>query len=154
MNEKIYKETLERLKKLCSKSEKCEFDILQKMEEWNVEEEIRGKIVKELKNGNYLNHERYARSFAHDKIKFNKWGKIKVKYYLKQKRIDETIINEALSLFPVEEYRELCKNEIQKKYKSLHTNNKIVAKKRLVSFAQQRGFENQLIFEIVSEVFK
>lgn len=154
MNKEKYRKILGQLRQLCSRSEKCESDVIRKMEEWETDRETQKKIIEELKRENFLNDRRYVRSFVNDKIRFDKWGKVKIRYFLKRKQIEEQVIDEALIAFPVEEYKRICFIEIEKKYKTLRTKHKIAAKQKLISFAMQRGFENTLIFEVVNNILE
>lgn len=79
----------------------------------NYNEEIVNKVIKLLEGYNYINDKQYAISFTKDKINFNKYGKIKIKYLLKQKGIDDIIIEQAFNEFDFENndivYTLICK---------------------------------------------
>ena len=44
-------------------------------------------MFKYLELEKYLDNLRFAISFVHDKFRFNKWGKIKLAYALRQKQV-------------------------------------------------------------------
>jgi len=140
---------LNRLKELCSKTEKAEQDIYKKLKDWGLEEKAE-KIVSELKTEKYLDNERFARAFAVDKIRFNKWGKYKIKILLRSKEISDTVITEVLSLIDNDEYREIIFSELLKKKKNLKEKDPYKLKSKIYSFGMQRGYEGDLINEFLS----
>jgi regulatory protein len=136
---------LDRLMKICSQSEKSVFDVRQKLHEWGIEEDA-DKIISRLITDQFIDDGRFARAFVRDKIKFNKWGRIKVKFLLKGKQISQLIIDEALSSVSEEEYSEIVIGELEKKLKSLKNMNSFQTKSKLYAFGQQRGYEQELLF--------
>ena len=148
----LFKETLQKIKFLCSKQEKCSNEIKFKLAERNLTEQEIEKILMILSGENFINDERYAISFAHDRLKFNKWGKIKIQYQLRQKGIFDNYISNALEKIDNSEYKQILKAEITKKYKGIHTSNKYELKSKLMRFGQSRGFETDLVFQVIDEL--
>jgi regulatory protein len=135
---------LVRLMELCSRSEKSSFDILNKLKEWGLENKAES-ILKKLKKENYIDDTRYATAFVHDKILFNKWGKIKVSYLLKRQGMHQTDIDLALEAINDNEYQGMIFSEMQKKKVSLKSSSSLLMKSKLYNFAAQRGYEPELI---------
>jgi regulatory protein len=143
-------EALERLMYSCSRRELCLFDVRRKLMEWQLVESY-DDIAELLLTDNFINEERYANSFVNDKIKYSKWGKLKVKYSLVRKGICEQIIYKALSDFPDEDYRQMIHVEIAKKNKTISETNQNKRKQKLIAFAKQRGYEPDTIYEIIND---
>src|ERR1700740_2162465 len=55
-------------------------------------EELLSKLIEE----NYLNEERFAIQFAGGRFRIKQWGRVKIKYALKQKQVSEYCIKKAL----------------------------------------------------------
>ena len=140
---------LSRLQRMCSKSEKCEADIRKKLYQWDVSEEEMGKIIHSLKEYGFINHQRYARSFANDKMKFNHWGKKKIEYALRTRKIETEYIQEALNAISEEEYERIIYEEIEKKNKALKTPDKSERKNKICNYLLQKGFESGKVFEFI-----
>ena len=68
---------------LCSRSEQCSADIRRKMITYDLVNEVVEEIIEKLKKEKFLDDQRYVKSYISDKFRLNKWGKIKMKYYLK-----------------------------------------------------------------------
>ncbi len=144
-------EALERLMHLCSRSEKCLYDIRNKLHTWNLIEAY-DEITNSLLNNNFINEERYSNSFVNDKIKYSKWGKIKVSYHLRMKGIDESFINRAINNYPEEDYINIVHSELKKKSKSIKiTPEENTTWTKLYRFAAQRGYESEIVKTFISE---
>lgn len=144
-------EAIYRLKEICSRSEKSEHDIEKKLFEWGLENKS-SQIIQNLKKEKFIDGRRYAKSFAADKMRFNKWGKFKIRMMLKSKNINDKEISEALSFIDSEEYRKMIFDELAKKRKSLREKDPYLIKNKIFTFGNQRGYESELINEFLDEV--
>ena len=80
----------------CAYQERCEQDVYQKLKQLEAEPNEIGKVVDKLYEENFLNQERYARSFTRGHFEYKKWGKLKINYALKSKKIPTLLIKKAL----------------------------------------------------------
>ena len=145
-----YTDALQRAAALCSRQEQCTGQIREKLKEWNLSEEDTVLIIQKLQNENFLDDGRYAAFFVKDKFRFNRWGKIKISYMLRQKGISEDIIQNALDQIDVEAYFQTCVDLIQSKSASLKEKNQFRRKGKLYRFAAGRGFEPDLIHRVLN----
>jgi len=143
---------LKRMQMLCSRQERCTSDIRKRIAGFNLSEEETDNIIDTLSKDNFINDERYAFSFVHDKFSFNKWGKIKIGYGLKLKGISKAYISKALDSIDSSDYRLMLKSELMKKFKKSGSSDKLALKSKLLRFGQYRGFETELIFDIINEI--
>lgn len=148
------KEALTRAMQLCSKKEYCSGDIRQKLAGWEVNPELTDKIIETLIREKFIDDERYATAFANDKLKFSKWGKVKIGFMLKQKGVAVEIVSSVLSSIANELYAEVLQSELKKKARSLKANSDYEFKGKLVQFAVSRGFEYDLAGKLVEELIK
>ncbi|MFC2081541.1 regulatory protein RecX, partial [Bacteroidota bacterium] len=137
---------------LCSRQEKCRSEISEKLASFNILHGDIEKIIEVLIKEDFINESRYAGNFASDKLRFNKWGKIKIGHMLKRKNIPEILIEEAMEGIEENYYLEILKEELLKKRKTIKGNNAFELRGKLFRFAQQRGFETGLIYGILDEV--
>ena len=150
--EKDISRQLSKAMKLCSISEKSAYDIEKKLKDWQVDEENIPKIIFLLKEQSFIDDRRFAGSVARDKTFLNKWGKMKTGYYLRMKKIDDAFIREALNEIDQDEYLEMMHKELMKKASSLKKHPPLKQKSALVSFGQSRGYEFDLILELVDKI--
>ncbi len=145
-------EALEKVQKLCSAEEKCSQDVRKKLFNMGINSANAEKIIHQLTEEKYIDERRYAKSFASGKFKNNKWGKIKIKHELLRKKIPDNIIEDALRRIDPDEYLELLKNLLVKKQKSVSANNTYEIKGKLHRFANSKGFESDIISEVLDEI--
>lgn len=147
-----FREALKKAAELCSKSEKCAYDIEQKCREWQLDKEETDKVIDYLTEGKYISHQRYAASFVNDKFRFNQWGKIKLAYMLRQKQIEERFIKEALAGLDEAAYREVLQGLLVSKARSVKEKDGYARRGKLLAFAQSRGFENDVALRIIEQL--
>jgi regulatory protein len=146
-------EALSRAMKLCSREEKCSFDIRQKLYQWGVTDQSHDDIINQLIDDKFLSDERFVRYFVRDKFRFNKWGKIKIEYLLKQKKIPGALISQAIcEEIPDENYNSTLKELLEAKYAQTNETDPIKLKAKLVRYAASRGFESGKVFEVVNKM--
>lgn len=143
-------DALERLMDLCSRSEKSPYEIEMKLKQWGLESHAEA-ILEKLREEKFLSPERFARAFSRDKMNFNKWGRIKIRYYLKGHRIQESLIESALLKLDQKEYKNMIFNELKKKSDGIKLKDPYQKKARIYSFGMQRGYEPDLINRFLGE---
>lgn len=146
-----YREALEKLLKICSQQEKCTYDIRMKLKSWNVNPDDSEKILKILIKERYIDDSRYSKLFAKEKFRLNKWGKIKIAFALKQKKISSELIESALAEIDSGDYIEVLSSEISRKRKNIKAKNQYDLRGKLFRFARSKGFENELIYRIIDQ---
>ena len=84
----------------CSKKEYCSFDVLKKLQRWELDEKDIAAVMEFLVENHFLDDVRFAEAYVRDKHRFNRWGKLKIAQMLRQKHVAENIIEHALSSLP------------------------------------------------------
>jgi regulatory protein len=146
----LYKTALTKAMSLCSQREYCKADIVEKLEKWGVSQPDAMKIISVLVNENFLNETRFATAFAKDKFNYNKWGRIKISYHLKYKQISAASIKTALESIDDDLYISTLRSMIDAHKRSVKAKNQYDLKSKLFRFAQSRGFETSLIYDLLS----
>ena len=141
-------EALFRAAALCSTGERCRHDISEKLTQWGVASAAAAKIVKHLVEEGYIDEARYCRSFVNDKWRFDRWGRVKIRYALKQKDLPELLIQSALDALDESEYRDCLRELLDKKRASL-TGGEREIRAKLLRFAASRGFEPAAVFAVM-----
>jgi regulatory protein len=106
-------------------------------------EELTSRLIEE----DYLNEERFANLFAGGKFRMKGWGRIKIKYELKQKRVSEYCIKKALKEIPEEDYLQTLRKLAKKKWDATKGAgiNRYVKMAKTRDYLIQKGFESGLI---------
>ena len=79
-----FSQGLEYAKDYCAKEERCQSQVIEKLMSLGLTKQESEDCVAELICQGYINEQRYAELFAVSKFHQNKWGKIKIAYYLKR----------------------------------------------------------------------
>jgi regulatory protein len=148
------KEAIVKAQNICAEQEKCEYDIRKKLYDWKLPVTDHDVIIESLLKDKFIDEKRYAQFYVKDKFYFNKWGKIKIEYALKQKNISSENIKNALDEIPEIDYHNLLENELIKKIKTLKDKDEYTIKSKLIRFAISRGFENGKVFDMVSTIIE
>jgi regulatory protein len=139
-------------KAMCSQSERCRFDIVAKLRQWELSEEEITNAVDYLVKERFLNEQRYVQFYVNDKLRFNKWGKIKLSFMLRQKQIPNALIKSALSEIDDDNYLRILHELLKLKVKSVKGASGYERTAKLALFAQSHGFEAELAFRAANQL--
>lgn len=145
------KEIYEKLCSFCAYQERCAYDVQQKLYKLKIEKADFEKYLQQLQEDNFLNEERFAKSFVSAHAK-KKWGKAKIKSALYTKRISAAIIKKYLDDLDEGEYLEQIKTAAEKKWGSIKGNTERDRKTKLLRFLLSKGYEMGLANAAVKEV--
>lgn len=149
LHQLTFEEAQERVTRLCASSEHCCSEISRKLTEWGLSRDDSDRILDMLIDEKYINESRYARAYTMDKFRFSHWGRVKIRSMLKLQRISDTDINSAAQDIPQKEYMDTLRHLIEQKQKTLKEQDDYARYCKVVRFALQRGFEMNLITEIL-----
>lgn len=127
----------------CSRSEKCVYDVKQKLLQWDTPLDFYDFIIDKLIDDKFVDEERFSNAFINDKVKFNHWGKQKVKYELRKRQINDSIIEQALHNISDDEYLSIVKGLISNKIRQLPQNAKM--RNKLFRYMVSKGFEYEIV---------
>lgn len=147
-------EALKRMEHYCSYQERCHKEVVQKLYSMYMIPEVIDHIVVKLMQDNFLSEERYAKAFVSGKFRIKKWGKQRLTRELKQKDIGKTLITMALQTIPEQEYLEAFHALADKKVDSIRETNVLKKRKKLADYLLYRGWESQLVYDKVNEVYR
>jgi regulatory protein len=137
-------QALQKLKHYCGYQERCHLEVKEKLSSLGVRKQDQDEILAKLIAENFLNEERFAVQFAGGKFRMNHWGKRKISFALKEKRVSEYLIRKALKI-DEEEYFKTLERLAAKKYSSVKTESLLLRKKKTIDYLLQKGYEPDLI---------
>ena len=152
--EQIVTETYSKMAQLCSRSEQCSADIRKKIVAFEIMDEVVEEIISKLKSEKFLDDERYVKAYVSDKFRLNKWGKIKIRHYLKAKGLSDNLIEIGLNEINEEQYKKALIAALKEKAKKVKSDNKYERTGQIIRFAQSRGFEPEIIHRYLNEVIE
>lgn len=143
-------EALAQLQKYCAYQDRCHSEVRTRLLEYQVYGDDLEEIISELIAEDFLNEERFARSYARGKFRIKKWGRIKIKQELKLRQISDYCIRKAMTEIDDDEYLQTLETIIERKRDSLPKLDHYTLRKKIVDFALRRGYEYEIISEIIN----
>ncbi|PRX56616.1 regulatory protein RecX [Flagellimonas meridianipacifica] len=147
-------EAQKKMERYCAYQERCHKEVEKKLREMRMIPEAIDSIMGHLIQENYLNEERFARSFARGKFNIKKWGRNRIKNELKQRDISKFNIQLALTEIDYQDYLQTLDVLAKKKLAQLTEPNLFKKRKKLSDYLLYRGWESPLVYEKVMELTK
>ena len=147
-----FNEALQKAAACCSLSEKCEYEVKEKLRTWDVSNTDVAKVIDQLRHDDFINDARYCTYYTRDKFRFNRWGKIKIGMMLRSKQLPEEEITNALAQIDEAEYEEALVVLLQAKLKTLTYKFEYEKQGKLFRFAQSRGFEHNIVSNVLRQL--
>jgi len=135
----------------CAYQERAQQEVRDKLYDWGLHHDDVEEVITELIVTNFLNEERFAMSYVSGKFNIKKWGKIKIKQGLKLKRVPEKMIIKALNSIDYDKYLQTILAAAEKKSAVLVENDKYKRKYKLITYLMGKGFESNLISEVLKD---
>lgn len=154
MQKKIFTvhEIKRKLEQYCIYQDRCHKEVEQKMREYNLIPEAKEMIMLSLLQDNFLNEERFAKSFARGKFRIKNWGKQRIVRELKFKDISVYNIKTALQEIDEKEYINTIYKITENRNAVIFEPNSYKRKQKLTGFLLRKGFENELVYKVVNEI--
>ncbi len=145
-------EAKKKLENFCVYQDRCHHEVEKKLNEMHMIPEACEVIILHLMEHDFLNEERFTKSFSRGKFKIKKWGKQRIIRELKMRDISEYNIKNGLNEIDPDEYLETLKEIAIKKRDSITEKNPYKKSQKITNFLFYRGFENNLVYEVVREI--
>lgn len=151
----IQEEVLHKLIRYCDYQDRCHQEVRTKLLQLKVYGHDLEEVMAELIDRDYLNEERFARSYARGKYRIKGWGRIKIRQGLKAKRISDYSIRKGL--LEIEEeggYRETLEDHLVK-YRDQRAEkyDKYLLKQKTYGHGISKGYESGLVVEVLQDLF-
>jgi regulatory protein len=153
MNEKLtLTEAQLKLEYYCSYQERCHQEVVQKLYDLGMKSQEIDAIVVHLLQNNFLNEERFARSFARGKHRIKNWGKIRIINELKYRHISTNNIKFALTEISEAEYQDTFHKLAEHYWETIRESNVQKKKKKWCDYLLRKGWESNLVYEKMKEI--
>lgn len=133
---------IDRMRKFCAYQDRAHSEVRTKLIKLQVYGDDLEEVMSQLISEDYLNEERFARSYARGKFRMNKWGKFKIRMHLKYKRVSDYCINKGMEEIEEEEYISTIDDLLMRK---LGESPDPKAKQKARDALMRKGFEPALV---------
>lgn len=154
MNEKksfTFNEIKLKLMHYCSYQDRSHQEVEQKMREFLLIPEAKEELLLYLMQENFLNEERFTRSYIRGKFNIKSWGRNKIRNHLKMKGVNEKLINQCFDEINEEDYERTLRKIFTDYYSRQEGLKPYQKKSKSISYLISRGFEYDKILEILED---
>ena len=142
-------EALNKAAAYCTLCERCISEVSTKLTAWGVPYNEQEKIIARLIEEKFIDESRYCRAFVNDKVKFNRWGRIKITTALRDKQLPQELIREAIDDIDEEQYLQSLGEVIATKQRELKGKEDFATQQKIIRHAASRGYEPSLIIKAI-----
>lgn len=142
-------EALQRLQRYCAYQDRCHQEVRDKLRDMKVPGDWQDEVILSLLEDNFLNEERFARSFARGKFRMKKWGRVRIRRELKQRGISDYCIKAAMSEIEEAAYEAQLWALLRKKQEELQEPDSWKEGEKIGRYLLQKGYEPKLVWEAV-----
>lgn len=143
------KAALAKAENWCAYQERSQQEARDKLYEYGLHQKEVEEVIAELIENNFLNEERFAMAYVSGKVNIKKWGRNKIKQAMKLKKVPDKLIQKALASIDSEKYLSNLLALAEKKSLVLTEKDIVKRKYKLITYLQSKGFENDLIFDVL-----
>lgn len=144
-------EAKQKVESYCAYQERCDFEVRKKLHDWKMPHDQIDIIISDLITNNFLNEERFACAYVSGKFRIKRWGRIKIKQHLKQKRISDYSIKKGMEEIDEEEYLQSIQDLIASKERLTKFKDKWDRRAKLSRYLGSKGYESYLVIEALGE---
>ncbi len=151
IEKKVYTfdEIKQKIVNYCVYQDRCHSEVEKKMREFALIPEAKEEIILYLLKENYLNEERFTRSYIRGKFYIKNWGKNKIEVQLKIKGISKKLIASCFDEINEQDYLKTIKRLYENYSSKINSTNHHQVQFKTVKYLIGRGFEYESILEVI-----
>lgn len=133
----------------CVYQDRCHSEVEQKMRDFLLIQEAKDEIYLYLIKENYLNEERFTRSYIRGKFYIKHWGRNKIKMNLKMKGINEKLISHSMDEIDDGDYEKTVIKLFQNYYITQKATADYQKKSKAIKHLLSKGYEYDVILSLI-----
>lgn len=133
-------EWLDKCEAYCARAEHCAADVRRKLYEWGAPADFSDEIEQILYERDFLNDARFCNAYVHDKVVYQRWGRLKIQAGLRALQLPESEIAKALDSIEENSYFSNLRKLLQERRSD--------SEDKRLRFLLQRGFTYEEIKKI------
>jgi len=144
---------LRKLQKYCAYQDRCHQEVRSKLLDLKIYGEDLENIIVDLIEDNFLDEERFARSYARGKFRMKNWGRTRIRLELKKRKISAYCIKKAMQEIEEEDYVKTIQALIKKQRPKYKESNTFKLKGKLAKYLIGKGYESSLVWIEINKEF-
>lgn len=134
-----------KIRHYCGYTERCHYEVREKLFSFGLFKKDVDILLSRLIEEGYLNEERFAILFAGGHFRQKQWGRTRIIYALRQKKVSEQNIRRALKEIEEDAYGSVLQKLALAKWISLKAEQYINREAKTTAYLLQKGYERPLI---------
>jgi regulatory protein len=145
-------QALQKARHFCAYQERCHSEVKEKLYSFGLWKKDVEEAISLLIEEDYLNEERFAIQFAGGRFRMKQWGRVKIRYELKQRQVGEYCIKKALAAIDEADYHKTLSKLAAQKWDSLKGETKpFIRRGKTQDYLLQKGYEPYLIGQVINQ---
>ncbi len=145
-------EGLAKLQRYCAYQDRCHKEVRTKLLDIGIYGDDLEEIIVDLIQDNFLNEERYARSYARGKFRMKGWGRIRIRRELKMRNISDYCMRKAMEELDELDYEGTIDKLIEKKWNTIREKDEFKKRGKLANYLAGKGYESGLIWQRIKKL--
>jgi regulatory protein len=143
-------QALQKARHYCGYQERCHSEVQEKLYSFGLRKPQVEAALATLIEENYLNEERFAIQYAGGHFRLKHWGRVRIRYQLKQKQVSDYCIKKALAAIDEEDYARTLARLAEQKWEKLDPASAFpLRRKQLQEYLLQKGYEGDRIAAVL-----
>ncbi|MFN4285803.1 MAG: regulatory protein RecX [Lacibacter sp.] len=143
-------QALQKIKHYCAYQERCHSEVKEKLYGYGLNSREVEAIITQLIEEDYLNELRFAEQFAGGRFRLKQWGRVRIRYELKQRQVSDYCIKKGLQAIDADAYERTLQRLAEQKLNELRREtNMAVKRKKLQAYLLQKGYEPDNVREVL-----
>jgi regulatory protein len=136
----------------CAYQERTQAEVRNRLYEWGIRGDEAEEMIAWLIENNYINEERFAKSFAGGHFRQKQWGRIRIKHELRYRGLSDYCIRAGLAEIDDDDYLQTIRKMINRKADKNDFENPYLRKHKLARYIIGKGFEQDLVWQLIEEM--
>lgn len=145
-----FDEIKQKMVNYCVYQDRCHAEVEQKMRDFLLIPEAKDEIFLYLMKENYLNEERFTRSYIRGKFYIKHWGRNKIRMNLKMKGINEKLISNSMNEIVDSDYEKTLLKIYTNYYESQRGLKDYQKRSKAIKHLLSKGYEYDIIVSLTA----
>ena len=133
----------------CVYQDRCHKEVESKMWDFLLIPEAKEEILLYLLQENYLNEERFTRSYIRGKFYMKSWGRNRIRNHLKFKGVPEKLINSCFDEIEDEDYEKTLSKLFENYISKIKVLQDYQKKSKTIKYLMGKGYEYEEIKQFI-----
>ncbi len=142
-----------KISSFCAYQERTQQEVRERLYDYGADKDTAEELIAELITQNFINEERFAKTYAGSKFRLKKWGRNKIVKELENREISSYCIKKGLAEIDDRDYSKTLTELLNKKKEADKEPNLYKKKYKLSQYAIRKGYEPELVWEAINELF-